>query len=162
MATRMTLTIDPAGARSDARTATGQQIAMDADPPHGEGSAPSPKEALLAALGACTAIDVASILRKKQQRAATYEVVLTGESADSHPKVFTAIDVEHRVGGEVEPEALRRSIELSATRYCPVNAMLSSSVTITHRYGLERDGLPHAEAIVVVVGPAGRPAAAGA
>lgn len=160
MPTRMTLTIDPEGARSDALTEVGQPIVIDADPPHGADSAPSPKETLLAALGACTAIDVASILRKKQQRAATYEVVVSGESADSHPKVFSAIDVEHRVTGEVEAEALRRSVELSATRYCPINAMLAASVTITHRYRLESAGLER-EAVVVVMGPDARPAVRG-
>ena len=55
---------------------------------------------------------------------------------DAHPRVFTAISVEHRVGGAVEVEALRRSIELSATRYCPVSAMLSAVATIEHRYRL--------------------------
>ena len=40
---------------------------MDADPPEGDDAAPGPKETLLAALAGCTAMDVASILRKKRQ-----------------------------------------------------------------------------------------------
>ena len=43
----------------------------------------------------------------------------SGDRAEEHPRVFTAIRVEHRVRGAVEPEALRRSIELSATTLLP-------------------------------------------
>lgn len=155
MPTRIIATVDPARSRVEARTAHGQLIAMDADPPEGDDSAPGPKETLLAALAGCTAIDVASILRKKRQVATTYELAISGESAKEHPRVFTAIRVEHRVSGEVEAEALRRSIELSATQYCPVNAMLSAVARIEHRYHLiDADGNEQ-EALVAVIGPDG-------
>lgn len=137
------------------RTSHDQPIVMDADPPEGDDSAAGPREALLAALAGCTAMDVASILRKKRQHAETYQLAVSAESAEEHPRVFTSISVEHRVTGRVEPEALRRSIELSATRYCPVNAMLSKAVSIEHRYRLtDAAGSVH-EAPVAVTGPAG-------
>jgi hypothetical protein len=63
--------------------------------------------------------------------------------------------VEHRVSGQVEPEALRRSIELSATRYCPVSAMLSASVRIEHWYRLTGAEGRTTEALVAVTGPKG-------
>jgi len=155
MSTRIVATVDPARGRVEARTDRGQLIAMDTDPPEGDDSAAGPKESLLAALAGCTAMDVAAILRKKRQRAAAYEIAVSAESAADHPRVFTTITVEHRVSGDVEAEALRRSIELSSTRYCPVNAMLSKSVTIEHWYRLTSgDGVP-SEAMVSVVGPAG-------
>lgn len=148
-------TVDPEHGRVDARTADGHAVVMDADPPHGRGSAADPKGVVLAALAGCTAMDVAAILRKKRQRAVTYEIAVSAESAQEHPRVFTSITVEHRVSGDVEAEALRRSIELSSTRYCPVNAMLSTSVTIEHRYRLT-DGTGHvSEATVSVIGPDG-------
>ena len=147
-------TVDPTHSRVEARTDHGQLISMDADPPDGDGSAAGPKEALLAALAGCTAMDVASLLRKKRQVADTYEVGVSGETADTHPMVFTTITVEHRIGGPVEAEALRRSIELSATRYCPVSAMLSAVATIEHRYLLTTDGTSQA-ALVAVTGPSG-------
>lgn len=156
MTHRIHATVDPAGCRVDAVTPQGQAIAIDADPPEGHDSAAGAKEVLLSALAGCTAADVASILRKKRQAAATYEIEVTGESADEHPKVFTAIVVEHQVTGAVEAEALRRSIELSATKYCPVNAMLSASATVEHRYRLtEADGTVRA-ALVAVTGPSGQ------
>ena len=147
-------TVDPSRSRVEARTEHAQVISMDADPPLGEDSAAGPKEALLAALAGCTAMDVASLLRKKRQTADTYEIEVRGETADEHPRVFTSISVEHRVGGAVEVEALRRSIELSATRYCPVSAMLSAVATIEHRFRLTVDGKTQA-ALVAVTGPSG-------
>lgn len=155
MPTRITATIDPARSRTEARTEHGQPISMDANPPEGDDSAAGPKETLLAALAGCTGMDVASILRKKRQGAAGYEIVVSGESADEHPKVFTTITVEHRVSGAVEAEALRRSIELSATRYCPVNAMLSASATITHSYRLMGADGQTMDAVVAIIGPDG-------
>jgi uncharacterized OsmC-like protein len=68
--------------------------------------------------------------------------------------VFTSITVEHRISGGVDVEALRRSIELSATRYCPVSSMLSAVATIEHRYVLMAGGKRQA-ALVAVTGPSG-------
>jgi len=155
VSTSIIATVDPARGRVDARTEQGQLIAMDGDPPHGDDAAAGPKEALLAALAGCTAIDVAAILRKKQQRASTYEIAVSAESAEEHPRVFTSVTVEHRFTGEIEPEAIRRSIELSSTRYCPVSAMLSRAVTIEHWYRVARDQEEPIRALVAVTGPAG-------
>jgi putative redox protein len=154
--------VDPGGSRVEARTPDGHLVAMDVEPPDGGGSGAGPKETLLAALAACTAIDVAAILRKKRQPAMAYQVAVAGISVDEYPQVFTDITVEHRVGGAVTAEALRRSIELSATRYCPVNAMLAAGdVRIEHRYRLEPLEGEVMEALVAVVGPRGRVEVAG-
>lgn len=151
----ITATVDPARSRVEARTEHDHRISMDGDPPEGDDAAAGPKATLLAALAGCTSMDVASILRKKRQTANTYEIEVSGETADDHPRVFTTIRVEHRVAGEVEAESLRRAIELSATRYCPVNAMLSAVVTVEHRYSLiDGDGTSRT-ALVAVTGPSG-------
>lgn len=153
MPTRIVATVDPLRSRVEARTDEGQAIVMDADPPDGYGEGVDPKATVLVALAGCTAMDVAAILRKKRQPAATYEIAVSAESAVEHPRVYTDIGVEHRVTGRVAPEALRRSIELSATRYCPVNAMLSAVARIEHRYRLtDAAGEVH-EALVAVIGP---------
>ena len=153
MPTEITATVDPTASRTDARTLHDQPVVMDADPPHGADAAASPIETLLAALAGCTAMDVASILRKKRQVASSYELVVSGSQRDEHPRVFTAIAVEHRLTGDLDPEAVRRSVELSATQYCPVNAMLSAVARIEHRYRLTGDdGVTH-QAVVAIIGP---------
>jgi putative redox protein len=146
---------DPAeGMKVSARTGSGFEITYDTEESE-DRAGPSPNESLLAALAACTSMDVASILRKKRQVPATYQIAVTGERSSEHPRVYTAIVVEHRVTGDIDPEALRRSVELSATRYCPVNAALSASVRVEHRYRLVRDAQDEepVSALVVVTGP---------
>jgi putative redox protein len=49
--------------------------------------------------------------------------------------VFTHIKIEYQVTGHgVEERAVRRAIELSARRYCPVQAMLGQVVPIELEY----------------------------
>jgi putative redox protein len=143
------------GMRVEARTDSGFTITFDTDETADVRAGPSPMEGVIAALVACTSMDVASILRKKRQAAIGYEIAVSGERSDQHPRVYTSIVVEHRVTGDVDPEALRRSVELSATRYCPVSAMLSASVRMEHRFHLMRhaqDPAPISDS-VVVTGP---------
>jgi putative redox protein len=155
MATKqVTATLDGDGLRLIARTGSGHTIVMD----DAEGdSGPRPAELLLVAQAGCTAMDVASILRKKRQVLTRYEVRVAGEQrADPHPHVFERIRILHVVDGVVSIDALRRAIELSATKYCTVTGNLASGVTeIRHAY-LLRDGGEEHYGEVVVTGPAAR------
>lgn len=119
-----------AGMRLVARTGTGHEVAFD----DGEGdSAARPTEVVLSALAACTAMDVVSIMAKKRQPFEAYVVHVSGTQRDAYPQVFTRIDVVHEVIGDgVDTAQVRRCIELSATKYCPVNAMLSAGDTEVH------------------------------
>jgi putative redox protein len=150
--------VDPAeGMRVAAVTGSGFSVSFDTLSPVEGGIAPSPTETVLAALAACTAMDVASILRKKRQRVDRYLISVTATKADADPKVFTSIVVEHQVSGEVSVEAVRRSVELSATTYCPVSAMLSASVRIEHCYVIhDASGDATGSGRVLVTGPGGR------
>ena len=141
--------------RVDVRTGTGFQLIFDTDEAGDRRAGPGPTESVLAALAACTSMDVGSILRKKRQPAATYQIAVSGEKAEAHPQVYTSIVVEHQVTGDVEPEAVRRAVELSATTYCPVSAMLSRSVRIEHRFRLSQEGGEEVSALVVTTGPEG-------
>ena len=116
----------------------------------------SPSELLVVGLGGCTALDVVSILARKRQTVARYEVTVVGERREAHPKAFTNMMVEHRVEGDrLDPEAVRRAIELSATKYCTVAAVLASGVArIAHRYVVRNAGGEH-RGEVVVTGPHG-------
>jgi putative redox protein len=154
--TALATVLDPQEAlRVDARTGTGFEMTFDTDGAGPNRAGPSPTESILAALAACTSMDVGSILRKKRQPASAYRIAVTGEKRDEHPQVYTSIVVEHLVSGEVEPEAVRRAVELSATTYCPVSAMLSHSVRIEHRYRLTQPGGEEVSAVVAITGPEG-------
>ena len=111
----------------------GQSFLLDTGP---EAEGPSPLQAVQAALGGCTAMDVISILRKKRQPVTGYEVeVLAERRLDAHPRIFTRLEVIHRVRGRgISPAAVAEAVELSDTKYCAVHAMLAHAVAITSRY----------------------------
>jgi len=148
--TALATVVDPGQAvRVDAVTGTGFGLIFDTAAAGADRAGPSPTESILAALAACTSMDVDSILRKKRQPVASYRIAVTGQKRDEHPQVYTSIVVEHQVMGDVEPD------ELSATTYCPVSAMLSHSVRIEHRYRLSQEGGEEVSALVVATGPEG-------
>jgi putative redox protein len=122
----------------------------------GQEDAAKPSELLLAALCGCAGMDVISILRKKRQHVTAYTVGARGEQRDSHPRTFATIEVEHRFHGEaLDDVAIARAIELSATRYCLVNAHLAGGDTrVSHSYTID-DGRGSRSAEVVVTGPLG-------
>ena len=111
---------------------SGQTVLFDAASEHKKG--PSPKETLLGALGACTGVDVVSILRKKRQDLRSLEVSVSGEDAPDPPQVWTKIEIVYRLTGELDDQAVRHAIELSETKYCSVSAMLGKTAKITYRY----------------------------
>ena len=125
------------GMRFDVKAGSGHQVTVDMlDGLEGQPSPGfSPMEMLLVGLAGCTGISVLSVLQAKRQKITGYELHVHGKRADQHPKVFVEISVEHIVTGHnVQPVAVERSIELSETRYCGVEAMLSKTARITHTY----------------------------
>jgi putative redox protein len=94
-----------------------------------------PMELILTGLIGCTGMDVISILKKKRQQVTGFKVTADADTADSYPKVFTRIRVHYILEGhEIDPRAVERAIELSDTRYCPAQAMLSQVAEITLTY----------------------------
>jgi putative redox protein len=150
------------GLRFTVHTGSGHDIVVD----NGEGdTGPRPVELLLAGQAGCTGMDVMSILQKKRQVVTRYEVSVSAEQRDAQPAVFTRADVVHIVEGPaVEEAAVRRAIELSATKYCSVAAMLSAgTVEIHHRYRIVgASGTDPIEGEVMVTGPHADPDAMGA
>jgi putative redox protein len=131
---------------------SGNRVEMDGDGVAGF----SPSELVAVALGGCTALDVVSILRKKRQDVSSYEIAVEAQQREDHPRAFTEVVVEHRVSGEaLDPEAVRRSIELSASRYCTVTAIVASGIArIAHRY-VVTDATGEHRGDVLVTGPDG-------
>ena len=141
------------GMRFEATTGSGFRLEVDSE---AGGTAPRPTELLAAAIGGCTGMDVASILAKKRQEVASYAISVRAEQRTAHPHAFARVEVVHRVEGPaVDPEAVRRAIELSATKYCSVSTGLSSGIAeIHHRYVVvSPGGAGPVEGEAVVTGP---------
>ena len=144
--------------RFEATTGSGRTIVFGDDRVANE---LSPVETLAAALAACSAMDVVSILDKKRQVYESYRVEVRADQRAEYPQVFTRVDVTHVVEGPgVAEAAVRRAVELSAAKYCPVNAMVSAGVTEVHHHFRIRGTGPEpgeTEAEVIVTGPDRRP-----
>ena len=116
--------------------AGGFTVPLDAEPAvGGDNNGFEPMELIAIGLAGCTAMDTISILQKKRQDVTAFEVLVHAERAVEFPKVFTHIVLEYIVEGHhVDPTAVERSIELSATKYCPAQAMLAKACQIDHKY----------------------------
>jgi putative redox protein len=102
------------------------------------GNGVTPMETLATALGACTAMDVASILIKMRQPLEGFSVEVSGERAEEHPKRFTSLEVVYRLKGDLDERKVERAIGLSEERYCSVEATLKPALPITSRFVIER------------------------
>ncbi len=118
---------------------SGHAIVLDGAPEHGgRNLGVRPMEALLIGVGACSAFDVVTILRKSRQHVSDCVVELNAERAAEPPKVFTRIHMHFVVRGrEVSESHVRRAVDLSADKYCSATAMLRPGVEITHDYVIE-------------------------
>jgi putative redox protein len=120
---------------------SGISLSLDADPAvGGAGTGFRPMELMLLSLAGCTAMDVISILQKKRQPVERFEVRVHGERADDHPRLFTHLTVTYLLQGKgIDPAAVERAIELSKTKYCPAQAMLSKAAPIDHVFEIADD-----------------------
>jgi putative redox protein len=111
-------------------------ITMDAQPEHGgHGTGPSPMETFLLALGACTGMDVVSILQKMRAPLEGLDIRMTAERAEEHPRVFTRVALEYTfTGAGLRPDQVSRAIELSQTTYCSISAMLRQVAELTYSW----------------------------
>lgn len=115
-------------------TPKGAAITMDSAGIDG----PSPMEALLLAGGACSGMDVVSILEKMQVTLAHCRIEMSGTRADDHPRRFLAITMRFRIKGEGLTEAkAARAVELSVEKYCSVMRSLDPAVDVKTEIVLE-------------------------
>jgi putative redox protein len=118
------------GSIFEGKAENGNRVVFDSDAAHTAG--PSPMEAVLMALCACTSVDVVSILKKKREPVTSLVVSATAEQASAPPRVFTHIRLVYRVGGGVSPKAAEDAVALSKERYCSVSLMLEKAAVIEY------------------------------
>jgi putative redox protein len=122
------------------RSGSGHAVVFDSN--KDDGIAPTPMETLLMAAGACSSVDVVSILQKAKQQITDCRVVLTGERVDSVPRVFEKIHLHFEVTGfNVSEKHVERAVNLSAEKYCSVSIMLQKAMTVTHSFAVIQSDL---------------------
>lgn len=108
----------------------GNTILFDADAAHARG--PSPMEAVLMALCACTSVDVVSILEKKRQPLSGLRVTATAGQAAAPPRTFTRIHLTYTLRGNLSRKAVEDAVSLSKNKYCSVSKMLEKAAEIDY------------------------------
>lgn len=106
----------------------------------GTNSGVRPMEMIALGLAGCTGMDVISILQKKRQQVTQFEVQVDAPRSPDYPRVFTSAQITYVVTGKnIDQDAVLRSIELSATRYCPAQVMLAQVFPMELRYEIYED-----------------------
>lgn len=117
---------------------SGSGHAMVMDAPSGSGSANTgmtPMEMLLVAVGGCSGMDIASVLKKKKLDVKDIEISVTGEKAEDYPQKYTSITLEFIVTGSNLPDtSVKKAIDLSMDKYCSVKATLEGSAKFDYSY----------------------------
>ena len=109
-----------------ARAGDGPAVVLDSSD---GGSGPSPMELFLIGVAGCTAIDVIMIMQKKRADVIDFQVNISGERADDHPKRYTKIHIEYVLSGsDIKPNAVEQAIQLSEEKYCSASASLNAVI----------------------------------
>ena len=117
---------------------SGYPVQLDSDKSvGGNDGAARPMELIALGLAGCMAMDIISIMKKKQQQVTDFNIKAHLDRSSDHPKIFTFAVLEFILyGRNIVQQELVRSIELSATKYCPAHAMLSKVFPIRLRYSV--------------------------
>jgi putative redox protein len=84
----------------------------------------APKALMLSSLAGCSGLDVVSLLTKMRAEVADFNIEVTAELTDEHPKFYNKVKVDyHFKDSELKPEKIQKAVNLSVTKYCGVMEM---------------------------------------
>jgi putative redox protein len=90
----------------------------------GQGKGLRPKAMMLTALAGCSAMDVASLLKKMRAEVADFKIEVEGNLTEEHPKVYDKVKVIYRFyGSDFKKDKIEKAVNLSTERYCGVIEM---------------------------------------
>lgn len=81
----------------------------------------------------CSAYDVVEILNKQRQELRQLKIWAESKQEDQAPWKFQSIHIHYQViGKNIDPEKVRKAVQLSEEKYCSVYATLRDVIDITH------------------------------
>src|SRR5215213_10979548 len=94
-----------------ARDEQGHVISLDSSAENGGlNSGIRPMQGLLMSLGACSAIDIVSILKKQRQEIKDFKLVIEGEREQGKvPSLWKQINVQFILTGTIEEEKVKKA-----------------------------------------------------
>jgi putative redox protein len=103
-------------------------------------AAPSPVDAMVVALAACSAIDVIDYLEKRRTPPTSARVSVTFSRAPSPPKRITAAELVFHIAADTAQEHADRAAQLSFEKYCSVASTFAPDTVLTWRVELTPAG----------------------
>lgn len=92
----------------------------------------SPVELLLSAVGACGAVDITLMLKKRKKTILEFITETEGSRKEDHPKSFTKINCHYKIKSpDVSEDELYKVAKLSLEKYCSVADSLKTKVTFS-------------------------------
>jgi len=107
----------------------GQQITMDIPVDQGgHGNGVRPMQALLSALGGCSAVDIVMILKKQKETIENFEMIIDGErQVGKEPALWETIHIVFKLKGSMTQERAEKACTISIDKYCSVAATLRAA-----------------------------------
>ena len=106
----------------------GPSIRIDGDAQ----SAPSPFDALLAAIATCASVDVVTILQKQRTPVQALNVRVEANRVESTPRRLASALLHFDITAPgTTIEKATRAVELSVTKYCSVRSSLISDASVS-------------------------------
>lgn len=98
----------------------------------GQGKGVSPKALMLTALGGCTAMDIASLLKKMRAEVDDFKINVEASLTEEHPKYYDKVEVTYVFYGKhFKKDKIEKSVNLSKERYCGVMEMFRQFSEVT-------------------------------
>lgn len=102
-----------------------------------EGKAVNPSDLLMLAAASCSAYDVVQILEKAKQPLEGLKVDVQAEQSQESPYPYISLHFNYIIQGDVDPDKIKRAMQLSEEKYCSVLATLKPGLSFTSEFTLD-------------------------
>ncbi|SFS38900.1 OsmC family protein [Lutibacter maritimus] len=108
-------------------------VMIDAAPEvGGQGKGLRPKAMMLTALAGCSAMDIASLLKKMRAEVDDFKIEVEANLTEEHPKIYDKVKVTFRFyGKDFKKDKIEKAVNLSEERYCGVMEMFRKFSEVT-------------------------------
>ena len=92
----------------------------------------SPMQLVLSATGACAAVDIVQILKKKRKTVTDLQIEAEGIRREEYPRRFTHIRLRFILfSPDTSVEEFEKVVKMGVEKYCSVSASLAPDIEIT-------------------------------
>ena len=98
----------------------------------GQGKGLRPKALMLSSLAGCSAMDVASLLKKMRAEVTDFKIEVEANLTDEHPKIYDKVKVTYKFyGSDFQKDKIEKAVNLSVESYCGVMEMFRHFAKVT-------------------------------